>query len=403
MTAYDYLSQVSAAAGASAFLYRLPELTRRRDDPAVWALCVYFLASALSFLIDLNVLRNHIAAFFNYPNVTTVITQSAVVILTAAQQVVLIYWSHPPEVARARVKRCISFFLTMLMVLVSLFFLIGPYNAPSSAEDSLLRNMGELEYALYLLFYITICAVGQFVALRMSWRHTGVAHRFWLRLGMRAVTAGAALILVYCLIRYTEMVGTQLGFDMSAWEPVYWLAGSVGSLLQLFGWTVPSWGAAASLWISDYRAYLALRPLWWALYQAVPSIALELPRSPSADRLPPRNLRFHLYRRVIEILDGYLELRPQLSLAARQADHANKERHSPEREARLLHWALTARAEGRETSQPAGTTPIVTTITRREDGFTEQLAWLIDVALSFTRITADHERRSALRNCGGTQ
>lgn len=395
MTLYDCLSHLCAVAGIAAFLYQLPELARRRNDAAVWALSGYFLASGLSFLIDLNEIRNHIATFLGHPNITTVVTQSAVVVLTGAQQVVLIHWSKPPHEARALAKRCVYFFIGTLMTLVALFFLIDPYRASVSAENSLLLNMGDPGYALYLLFYVTVCAVGQVATLHMAYRHTRVTHRYWLRVGMLAITIGAAFILVYCLIRYTQTIGTQLGYNMRRLEPAYWLAGSAGSLLQLFGWTVPAWGRTVSLWIANYHAYLRLSPLWWAMYRVVPTIALEPPRSPWLDVLLPRGLRFRLYRRVIEILDGYLELRPQLSLAVQQCSAPEAESNSPDREARLLHTALQARANGYGSVQFSGVVS-GNVATKPGMNFSDEVKRLTRVAVAFARITAD-ERGSARR------
>lgn len=58
-----------------------------------------------------------------------------------------------------------------------------------------------------------------------------------------------------------------------------------------------------------YRSLRRLYPLWDGLRQAVPGIALD-PVPAWADRLDPRDLRMRLYRRVIEIRDGYLALGP---------------------------------------------------------------------------------------------
>jgi hypothetical protein len=52
-----------------------------------------------------------------------------------------------------------------------------------------------------------------------------------------------------------------------------------------------------------------LYPVWAGLCQAVPGIALD-PVPVWADRLDPRDLRMRLYRRVIEIRDGYMALCP---------------------------------------------------------------------------------------------
>jgi len=385
---YDVLAHICALAGLAAFCYKLPELLQRRTDPALWALAVYFLCSGLSFLIDLNWLRGHVSGFFSYPNLTTIMTQAAVVVLTAAQQVVLVHWSHPPEEARIRAKRRIRAFSVTLVALVALFFLVEPYRRTPSAEGTLLSNMHDLDYAAYLLFYITICAVGQVGAVRLSFRYARIAHRTWLRVGMWTVTAGASFILLYCATRYTQTIGTQLGFDMSAWEPVYWLAGDVGSLLQVFGWTVPSWGPAVSSWVADYRSYLRLRPLWWALYEAVPMIALEPPPKRWLDRLPPSDLEYRLYRRVIEILDGYHALRPHLTHAAAQHGHPpGRARRSPADEARFLRAALSARAEDSTAPPPPASAPPPPAERGGDHGdYADEVAWLTEVARAFARL-----------------
>jgi hypothetical protein len=63
-------------------------------------------------------------------------------------------------------------------------------------------------------------------------------------------------------------------------------------------------------WWDQWRCYRQLQPLWSAVHQAVPQIALAL----------PRGMRFHLrrrlYRRCIEIRDGELMLRPYCDPAA---------------------------------------------------------------------------------------
>jgi hypothetical protein len=58
-----------------------------------------------------------------------------------------------------------------------------------------------------------------------------------------------------------------------------------------------------------YRSLRRLYPLWAGLCQAVPGIALD-PVPVWADRLDPRDLQMRLYRRVIEIRDGYMALTP---------------------------------------------------------------------------------------------
>ena len=61
--------------------------------------------------------------------------------------------------------------------------------------------------------------------------------------------------------------------------------------------------------VAAYRSLRQLYPLWAGLCQAVPGIALDpVPAWP--DRIHPRDLQVRLYRRVIEIRDGYMALTP---------------------------------------------------------------------------------------------
>ncbi|MFI0737516.1 DUF6545 domain-containing protein [Streptomyces sp. NPDC021100] len=70
-------------------------------------------------------------------------------------------------------------------------------------------------------------------------------------------------------------------------------------------------------WWWFLRTYRALTPLWSAFHRAFPTTPLPARRHPFAvpAGLSPRRLRFALYRRVIEIHDGLLLLRPHLPAA----------------------------------------------------------------------------------------
>jgi hypothetical protein len=326
-------------------------------------------------------------------------TQTAVVVLTAAQQVVLVHWSHPPEEARPRARRRVIGFGLAAAVLIGLFFLVSTPKRESTAETTLLLNMENPRYAVYLCLYIGVCAVGQIEAVRLSLRYAKIVNRSWLRRGMWAVATGASLVLVYCAIRYTEIAGTHLGYDMTSWDPLYWIAGSFGALFQVFGWTVPSWGprlSGAWRWMVNYRAYQRLRPLWWALYQATPAIALSDPPSRPADLVPRRGLEYRLYRRVIEIRDGQLALRffmdPPAVRREAEAQGLSEDRTPAACEALLIRSALRAR---RGASAPA------TDSSSGDDSFTfapdlqgdlaREIDWLIEVSREFTRLPSLEE------------
>ncbi|RKT07747.1 hypothetical protein BX286_5816 [Streptomyces sp. 3211.6] len=386
---YAILAWVCAFVGLAAFAYRLPDLLRRRHDVALWALCTYFLCSGISFLVDLDLLRLHISAFFGLPNITSLITQAAVVVLTAAQQVVLVYWSSPPAEARRMARRRVLGFGGALAVLVVSSFSVGPVAHSETATSTILLSIQHGGYAVYMSFYLLVCAVGQFETVRLSLRFTTMANRQWLKVGMRTVTVGASMILVYCVTRGIQIAGTRLDFDGSALDPIQWTAGSVGALLQIAGWTIPSWGiriTRARGWIRSYRSWHRLRPLWWALYQASPDIALDPPRSRLRDLVPPRDPHYRLYRRVIEIRDGQLILRTSLSLedfsrVARSLD-LPEDPTSPLGEALQVRAVLSRPAEERAERADASEIPARPPY----EDFRDEVEWLSQVASSFNRL-----------------
>jgi hypothetical protein len=96
----------------------------------------------------------------------------------------------------------------------------------------------------------------------------------------------------------------------------------------LVGSTLPAWGervglgaalAALGRWADAYRAYRRLYPLWRDLVRVTPEVALQAPTPPALDALTWRDLRLRLYRRVIEIWDGRLALRPYLDASVAEA------------------------------------------------------------------------------------
>lgn len=387
---YQLLEWGCMIGGFAAFFYRLPALLRDRTDPALLALCIYFLCSAMSFLLGLDAVWPYVANLFGYENVTTIIIHAIVIILTAAQQVVLVYWTWPPDQARPRARRRLIAFGSLLVILVFLFFLALP-SRRHGAETASLLNVSNPDYALYLCCYTTVVAAGQVETVRLSLRYVKMVRRSWLQIGMLIVTVGAFLILIYCGMRDAEVIGVHAGFDMAPWDPIQWSAGDVGSLFELIGWTLPGWGPrlpAAGRWVRDYRTYRRLRPLWAALYKAVPTIALDPPRTRLGDLFPLRDLDHRLYRRVIEIRDAQLALRPYTDPAAAEAARERAQaaglvgdRQRAMVEASLISSALYAKAH--ELPVPGGS-PI--TPTSEDDDIRAEISWLAQVANAFAHL-----------------
>jgi hypothetical protein len=383
---YDLLQWGCMISALLALCYTFPRLVRNPTDKPVVAICVYFACSFLSFFLSLDFISPRLAHLVGYRNITTLLIHCIVVVLTAAQQVVLTYWSYPLEIARDKARRRVAAFGLMLAVLIAMFVFALPERR-HNAETATLLNLGNQRYAVYLFLYIAVVAAGQVITVRLSVRYAGIAQRAWLRGGMWIVAAGAGFILAYCAIRDVEIIGVQSGVDMARWDPAQWLAGDVGSLLELVGWTIPGWGpvlSGARRWGADYRAYRKLYPLWAAIYETVPVIAKE---PPPTGLLLPRDLEHRLYRRVIEILDGQLALRPFLHPncaddALRRARESRLEGEALQTmaEALRLRAALGAKAGGLPAREPAGTFS-----TAPVDDLRGQIRWLTMVAEAFTR------------------
>jgi hypothetical protein len=128
-----------------------------------------------------------------------------------------------------------------------------------------------------------------------------------------------------------------------------------------------------------YRALAVLHPLWLRLYEATPAIALTPPRNRQRDDRPgPLDVDHCLQRRVIEIRDGALALRPFLALNDRSAEDVlarlsvNKRDRGLFAEAAWLELARRAKVAGLHPSNdhvniPAGATDLageIRTLTR---------------------------------------
>lgn len=178
---------------------------------------------------------------------------------------------------------------------------------------------------------------------RIPVRHVG--------LGMRAVATAAAAELVLILARSAEIIMAACG--IRAWGPgltVVDAAQGVAVIQVIAGATVPAWFPAiitASRQSRIWAAWCRLRPLWALLLEATPDV--RLPNQPGT-RL---SARYRLHRRVIEIRDAELALRPfRDSHAAREAADATRLAGlaSDERaaiiEAVMIVTALDARRDG---------------------------------------------------------
>jgi uncharacterized protein DUF6545 len=210
--------------------------------------------------------------------------------------------------------------------------------------------------------YIVAYAVAQLpVYAGIMWlglRYARLADTAVLRVALHMVAAGTALASLYLVNKSVLSASYRFAFDDEFGGSFFAskLTPTVANLLVIVGAVLP----AAVTGLGRHRRYRQLGPLWRALYRVDPAIALDPPAVP--DFLMLGRIRLRLYRRVIEIRDGLLALRPYRDPAVATAarERANRAglhgaRLDAAVEAAVVAAALRARADGRPPRDPGHT------------------------------------------------
>lgn len=211
-----------------------------------------------------------------------------------------------------------------------------------------------------------------------------------LGIGLRLMAAGCGCALVYAAFKAAALALVDLGLGMPAF-----LESAVGRSLVVLAGVLVAVGATlpaivrrwlvARRWRRSYTAYEQLYPLWSALIGVTPGLALEPPGSRIRDRLRVRDMDMRLYRRVIEIRDGRLELRELFApsvVAASRALAPSRGLHGRAAdafvEAKVLEAAVLSAAKGQSVEAPwVGASPV-------GESTADEVEWLREVARQFS-------------------
>ncbi|MEU8517866.1 MAB_1171c family putative transporter [Kitasatospora sp. NPDC048722] len=233
-----------------------------------------------------------------------------------------------------------------------------------------------------------------------------------LRSGLRLMASGSVIGLLWIAGNVNDVVDLlTTGGEIGPETAVNAVAALGCVVLMLAGATTPVWGGRLARWSRPLRARYAsrrLEPLWSALRATVPAVEL-LPETARAGRRMPHGAQFALYRRIIEIRDGQLALRPYvhpqvpLWVAEFTASTVNTGRSRFRRrhevaatvEAAGIAAALEAAEAGhRYPAEPsAGYVP-----PEGQVGIEEEVAWLIKVADAFVTSPAVADVRNRVRD-----
>jgi len=351
------LPSIPVAIAWAALLYKLPGFLRRRDDLAQRACCSTLLCFALAMTILLPPLSSGLDRLTGVANLARFLGNAVGLVAVWQAQAFMAYLNHPEERAQSHVRWAGWLLLIALAVMASVFALAP---VKHEASDFWRQYRAAPFMPVYRYAFLAYLGAALVHAAHLSWRNAGIADSPALIVGLRLVTVGCIFGLVY-VAEALLVVSVHLGLDgflpYANEVAQLFVASAVGC--TVVGLTLPAWGSRVGIpalyeWGCRYRAYRRLYPLWAVLYRTVPTIALFPPRSALDDAFVVRDLQFRLYRRVVEIRDGFLALRPYVdpAIAARARELCEEAGLSQEEteavvEAASLAAALENRRRGR--------------------------------------------------------
>ncbi|MEV8392000.1 MULTISPECIES: MAB_1171c family putative transporter [unclassified Streptomyces] len=396
----DLTSYLAAGVFLAYAAHRLAVIRRKGIDPAQRHVVGFALCMGMAMLFNAPATLSALVRLLPASEAVMVLTHQ---LKTAAFSflVLVALALKTPGSARPAVRRQVSLALAVQTVSVTLFVAAGPavvgdFLVVPAGRGPLLAGYNAL-FAVYGSWCLYV--LGRELA-----RHARGTGPGLLRTGLRLMTLAAVSGVVWTSWALHDIAvnltdGRQgLGEDL-----VSSVLGAITAVLATGGASATLWGdrlAAPGRWLRAYRTYRALEPLWAALYAELPEIALP---ASAADRRPgPRRTEFALYRRVIEIRDGHLALRPYVHprvprWAAEELGRRTYERdHDAILEAAVIAAALeNKRAGRRQDSAPHGhaahTPPPMPGTVEGE------AAWLLRVTGAFRHSATVHAIRSRVR------
>jgi hypothetical protein len=373
-----------ASLALTAFASKIPEIRHKRRDPALLAFLSNLALATMAFTMAALQLVNYVDQWLGIPDVTALIAHILALASNTASLVVVILWMKGPDGARSRIRAWLVAVSLITAVEITLF-VVG--SSGSESKSFWIDNATHPLGAVYIALYLLVLEVVRLAIFRLCWSYSLVATDPWLRRGLRTAALGSATLLIYGPARGVTLLPIQI--NRVAWEIGLTVCMTSGVFLLLLGLVAPSWGPYLSdfrRWTRDISSYRALYPLWSDICQAVPDVVLHPSASPLRDQLILRDVNYRLYRRVIEIRDGWLALRsylnPQIALeAAGQGELANED---PQVALGVTHIrsALRAYAEGEAISDNPGNE--VPRLPDTED-FVGEIDWLVRLAKAYVR------------------
>ncbi|MEU5613552.1 MAB_1171c family putative transporter [Streptomyces sparsogenes] len=401
------MASLTASLAALVFLvfavHRLVITRGGRADPAQRDVAGFALCAGTAMLFNAPVVLDALDHLVPSPATELLVTYELKAAAATFLALVALALGPPgPGPAPVRRRRRIRAAFAVQAAALVLFLTAGVAEEGASAVAAPGRGWALAAYNVLFAGYICWCL---YVLARALVRHTRRTPPGPLRMGLRLAALATATAVVWALWALDDAAANVAAGRQDMGEDLLSTTlGMVTAVLAAAGATATLWGdrvARPLRRLRARRAHKRLEPLWSALYAELPEIALD----PGAARRSPglRQAEFALYRRVIEIRDGSLALRPyqqpEALTWAREALNRARPAAAATPEAVLEAAVIAAALENKRAGRPRGGTPDPSrrTPAARLETTEDEAAWLVRVTRAFTRSPVVGEVRDRTR------
>ncbi|KRQ23700.1 MULTISPECIES: MAB_1171c family putative transporter [Mycobacteroides] len=289
---------------------------------------------------------------------------------TACVLTVITFWGESGPRAVQRARLWVGMAVAIGAALTLCWFVAPTSELP---QDFYASHGNKPAWVLYMLIYLITYGLGALLITVKCLQYARFHDVAWLRRSMLLTAAGAAMCLLFCIMRAHSAIYGMITNDSYSWQRLAPLAATIGQILIVVGLAGPSFSqlvTSARQRIQAYRQHRQLEPLWTALYEGNAQIALAPPQAAIGDH------NYRLYRRIVEIRDGLSAIRPYLTEDA-----------STTSAARQIHSAIEQQRTAPQHDKTSGTKIIGE---RTGANRKEELNWLLDVARELQKINRQH-------------
>ncbi|GAA2817240.1 MAB_1171c family putative transporter [Kitasatospora sp. CM 4170] len=373
---------IAALSSYAALAYRLGQVRRSWRDAGYRVLVITLLLQCLTFTMGAVAMGS--GSFLGVGNLAILLMHLSAVAYCVCAQIILLGWAETvAEEAARKTRYWVITGIALNVLLVVLFLVADGTRRPATDFNT---GSGQPLVLTYLLVFIVSQAVPCVTIFLQCGPYARMTDNASLRQALQTLSVATVILFLYCTARTVNILTSAAGVDIGVWQLASNVFSALGIVTLSLGLTITSWGASAAKlleWARSYRSYRALYPLWRDLYESSPDIALEPPR-PGAS---VSDLNYRLHRRVVEIRDGWRELRPYIDRAAGGADRSGagttEEARQALAEAAQIRQALRAKSTG---TIPADNKDAGDFEDRDTVSFTAEVAWLTKVASAYSRL-----------------